>query len=95
MGDAQHKLILNNEHVNAAANDTLDKMGIAKNAREEKLMARDAKIKADAENAKMARLYREHVLGQKPQEGFIPLDTLISPAPKPVVEVSEEPVMGD
>ena len=31
----------------------------------------------------MARLYREHVLGEKPKEGFIPLDTLIAPAPKP------------
>jgi tetraether lipid synthase len=95
MGDAQHTLLLNNEHVFAAANDTLDKLGIAKNSREEKLKARDAKIKADAENAKMSRLYREHVLGEKPMEGFIPLDTLISPAPKAAPAKSEEPVMGD
>src|SRR6201985_2202155 len=94
MGGAEHTLLLNNEHVNAAANDTLDKLGIAKNSRQEKLMARDAKIKADAENAKMARLYREHVLGEKPKEGFIPLDTLISPAPKPAPAANkEEPVM--
>ena len=83
MGDVTHNLILNQEHVTASANDTLDKLGIAKNAREEKLKARDTKIKQDAENAKMARLYREHVLGEKPKEGFIPLDTLIAPAPKP------------
>jgi uncharacterized radical SAM superfamily Fe-S cluster-containing enzyme len=95
MGDAQHTLLLNNEHVMASANDTLDKLGIAKNSREEKLKARDAKIKADAESAKMARLYREHVLGEKPMEGFIPLDTLISPAPKAAPAKSEEPVMGD
>jgi uncharacterized radical SAM superfamily Fe-S cluster-containing enzyme len=95
MADAQNTLLLNNEHVMAAANDTLDKLGIAKNSREEKLKARDAKIKADAESAKMARLYREHVLGEKPMEGFIPLDTLISPAPKAAPAKSEEPVMGD
>jgi 7,8-dihydro-6-hydroxymethylpterin dimethyltransferase len=99
MGDVTHNLthnlILNQEHVTASANDTLDKLGIAKNAREEKLKARDTKIKQDAENAKMARLYREHVLGEKPKEGFIPLDTLIAPAPKPTPAASKEPVMGD
>ena len=79
----------------ASANDTFEKSGIAKNAREEKIRARDTKIKLDAENAKMARLYREHVLGEKPREGFIPLDTLIAPAPKPAPAASEEPVMGD
>src|SRR5271155_798345 len=95
MGNATHNLVLNQEHVTASANDTLDKLGIAKNSREEKLKARDEKIKTDAENAKMARLYREHVLGEKPKDGFIPLDTLIAPAPKPAPAVSEEPVMGD
>jgi len=40
--------------VNAEANHTLDNLGIAKNSREEKIKARDEKIKSDAENAKMA-----------------------------------------
>ena len=94
--DAEHKLVLNQEHVQSAANDTFEKSGIAKNAREEKLRARDEKIKSDAENAKMARLYREHVLGEKPVEGFIPLDSLggIAPAPKVKAE-TQEPVAGD
>jgi 7,8-dihydro-6-hydroxymethylpterin dimethyltransferase len=95
MGNVTHNLVLNQSHVDSAANDTFEKLGIAKNAREEKLQARDKKIKADAENAKMARLYREHVLGEKPVEGFIPLDSLIAPAPKPAPAASEEPVMGD
>jgi len=98
MAATGHDLILNEEHVNAKRNTTLDDLGIAKNAREEKLRARDAKIKQDGENAKMARLYREHILGEKPQEGFIPLDTLIAPAPKAApkaVEEAGEPVMGD
>jgi 7,8-dihydro-6-hydroxymethylpterin dimethyltransferase len=96
MNDATHNLVLNQEHVTASANDTLDKLGIAKNSREEKIKARDEKIKSDAESAKMARLYREHVLGEKPKEGFIPLDSLIAPAPKAAPKApSEEPVMGD
>ena len=63
--EAKYDLVLNEEHVNAAANDTFDKSGIAKNAREEKIRARDAKIKQDAENAQMAKLYRKEVLGEK------------------------------
>jgi hypothetical protein len=98
--DTQDKydLVLNEAHVNAAANDTLDKLGIAKNSREEKIRARDAKLKSDSENAKMARLYKEHVLGEKPVEGLVSLDA-IKPAPKAAPLQSsvqtEEPVMGD
>jgi hypothetical protein len=40
------------EHVNSEANHTLDNLGIAKNAREEKMRAREDKLKADAENAR-------------------------------------------
>ena len=46
-----HELKLNMEHVNSEANHTLDNLGIAKNAREENIRARDTKIKSDAENA--------------------------------------------
>jgi hypothetical protein len=98
MGNAEHTLLLNDEHVHASANDSLDKLGIAKNSREEKIRARDAKLKQDAENARMAKLYREHVLGEKaPEGGFVPVGDLlggIKPAPK--VEVrEEETVSGD
>jgi uncharacterized radical SAM superfamily Fe-S cluster-containing enzyme len=93
LGEAEHTLVLNQAHVDAAANDTFEKSGIAKNSREEKIRARDAKIKSDADNAKMARMYKEHVLGEKPVEGLVSLDA-IKPAPKVRVE-SEEPVMGD
>jgi uncharacterized radical SAM superfamily Fe-S cluster-containing enzyme len=86
------RLKLNAEHVNAEEQHDLDKLGIAKNAREEKMRAREARLKQEAENARMERLYRQHILGEKPQEGFVPVDTLggIKPAPK-----KEEPVMGD
>jgi len=94
----------------------LDKLGIAKTAREEKTRARDAKQKHDAEvkaeargpekndeayNARMASLYREVVLKEKPvqsQDGFIPLGALAKSngngahAAKPEVA---EPVAGD
>jgi hypothetical protein len=93
METAQHTLILNQEHVDAAANNTFEKSGIAKNAREEKIRAREAKLKLDAENARMAKLYREHVLGEKPVEGLVSLDS-IAPA-KPVAQKEPEPVAGD
>jgi uncharacterized radical SAM superfamily Fe-S cluster-containing enzyme len=97
--DTTHKLKLVNEHVNAAANNTLDQLGIAKNAREEKVRARDAKIKQEAENARMLALYRKEILKEAPPEGgFVPLGNLISPAPKRTVEApeqTEEPVLGD
>jgi hypothetical protein len=79
MSHVGHDLALNMEHVNSEANHTLDNLGIAKNSREEKLKARDEKIKSDAENAKMAMLYREHVLGEKPVEGLVRLES-ITPA---------------
>ena len=93
MEEGSHTLTLNEEHVRAGANDTLDKLGIAKNASQEKARARDAKLSA-AENARMAALYREHVLGEKkPEGGFVPLGNLTTPKPAPTKEVEE--VMGD
>jgi hypothetical protein len=92
-----HTLKLVEDHVNASANDTLDKLGIAKNARQEKFAARDAKVKAEAEKVRMMALYKEHVLGEKPvsQEGFIPLGSIggIQPAAPEVEE--REAVYGD
>jgi len=55
----------------------LDDKGIAKNAREEKIRSRDEKLKQSAENARMAKLYREQVLKEpKAPEGFVPLGTI-------------------
>ncbi len=93
-----HSLNLVEAHVNAEANDTLDKLGIAKNARQEKFKARDERIKAEAEKARMMALYKEHVLGEKPapKGSFIPIDSLggIKPAAKPDVE-EREVMYGD
>ena len=113
MEDKGHKLLLRNELVTKEVQHDLDKLGIAKTAREEVKRARDKKAAAEVEargpkvndeayNARMASLYREVVLKEKPaqsQDGFIPLGALannnggIAPAPaKPEVA---EPVAGD
>jgi uncharacterized radical SAM superfamily Fe-S cluster-containing enzyme len=99
----EHHLVLNEEHVHADANKTLDELGIAKNARQEKFKARDEKIKREeqikkeAENARMMALYREHILGEKPEDkgGFVPLDSLGGIKPAPVKEEEKEAVFGD
>jgi uncharacterized radical SAM superfamily Fe-S cluster-containing enzyme len=61
LGSANHSLVLDPEAVAKGRQTDLDEAGIAKNAREEKLRARADKQK-QAENERMARLYRQHVL---------------------------------
>ena len=86
----KYDLVLNEEHVDSAANDTFDKSGIAKNSREEKIRARDAKLKQDAENARMAKLYRKEILKEPEMPGgFIAIGDIgglggIKPAAAPV-----------
>jgi hypothetical protein len=106
MESSEHSLVLKDGLITMEEQHDLDKLGIAKNAREEKLRARDAKQKEDqhkndpAYNARMAALYREVVLKEKPvvaENGFIPLGAL-TPAngngSKPKLDVGE-PVLGD
>jgi 7,8-dihydro-6-hydroxymethylpterin dimethyltransferase len=111
MESNEHSLYLRDGIVTQEEQRDLDKLGIAKNAREEKIRARDAKQKEArgpqkndaAYDARMAALYREVVLKEKPVQsegGFISLDALVKPngngnghsAPKPEVE---ETVAGD
>jgi hypothetical protein len=98
LAEGAHKLRLNEEHVHAERNHTLDDLGIAKTAREEKLRARDEKLKKSAENARMEALYREHILKEpKPQGGFVPVAS-ITPAngnDKTKAEPQKEEVFGD
>jgi hypothetical protein len=91
---AEHSLVLRADDVNRLRQHDLDDKGIAKTAREEKLRARDAKLKEDAKNAEMMKMYREHVLGEKPTEGIVPLSA-IAPAPKPVEKQEEVGSFGD
>src|SRR6201993_5323105 len=80
MESTEHSLVLREGIVTQYEQRDLDKLGIAKNAREEKIRARDRKQKNDpAYNARMASLYREVVLKEKPavaENGFIPLNAL-------------------
>ena len=100
-------LQLKDELVTETEQQDLNKLGIAKNAREEKLRARDAKQKLtpaeEAKNREMMKLYREVVLGEKTPEGFVPLTTLGAPSngngngngSKPVHEDEVAGVAGD
>ncbi len=67
-----HTLKLNEEAVRAGAQTDMEDMGIAKNAREEKLAAQkkhkspEEAAKDAAHNAEMAKLYAQHVLKEQP-----------------------------
>jgi hypothetical protein len=70
LASAEHSLRLNPEAVAAAAQTDLVEAGIARTAREEKLMARQKVREGDghdaAYHARMAELYRQHILKEKP-----------------------------
>jgi hypothetical protein len=67
LNSTAHSLKLNEEAVRAGAQTDLDDLGIAKNAREEKLAARKHKTPEEiARDQEMAKLYRQHVLKEQP-----------------------------
>jgi 7,8-dihydro-6-hydroxymethylpterin dimethyltransferase len=66
LSTTEHNLVLDPVAVAAGKQTDLDEAGIAKNAREEKLRARAAAKTVDPETAKMAELYRQHVLKEQP-----------------------------
>ena len=71
LNSIEHSLKLNEEAVRAGAQTDLDDLGIAKNAREEKVAARKHKTpeeaaKEAAHHAEMAKLYAQHVLKEQP-----------------------------
>jgi uncharacterized radical SAM superfamily Fe-S cluster-containing enzyme len=87
--DIQHSLVLRDEDVHHAKQTDLDKLGIAKTAREEKTRARDEKLKQQQESERMAKLYRQHVLKEQPGEALVQLMPL-APAAKAKAAGSEE-----
>ncbi|MGO9241089.1 MAG: radical SAM protein [Bryobacteraceae bacterium] len=64
LNSTEHALVLREEIVTTEVQHDLDKLGIAKTAREEKMRARDERLKKmqDEENAKMLALYKKHIL---------------------------------
>jgi uncharacterized radical SAM superfamily Fe-S cluster-containing enzyme len=88
----EHHLVLDEAAVNADIQHDLDSKGIAKTAREEKRRQRDAKLK-QAEDERMMKLYRQHVLGEKPApENLVPIDSIlpVSNAATPAKETKDE-----
>jgi 7,8-dihydro-6-hydroxymethylpterin dimethyltransferase len=92
LADNTHKLVLNRDDVERGRQHDLEEIGVAKNAREEKVRARDAKLAATQKSAhdiEMEKLYRKHILKEQlPEGGFVPLSTL-SPI-KPAAEKAEK-----
>jgi hypothetical protein len=80
LSSTEHSLVLNAEAVAAGAQKDLDELGIAKNAREEKLRARKAKKDMTPDEQRyheqMERLYREHVLKEQPAAPVIQIQGL-------------------
>jgi len=92
-----HSLVLREDVVALGEQHDLDRLGIAKNAREEKIRARDAKLKEQQENERMAKLYREHVLKEKNDPSLVQLGSIqpAAPAPKPAETREEVGSFGD
>ena len=74
----EHSLVLNAEAVAAAAQTDLDEAGIAKTARDEKLMAR---ARSKAEDQRMEALYRQHVLKEAPAGPVVQIQGLKKKSP--------------
>lgn len=92
LASTAHSLNLDMEAVNAERQHDLDDLGIAKTAREEKLRKRNEEmLKKSAEDARMAKLYREVILKEKPIEaGFVPISALGGIAPAKPAAATEE-----
>jgi uncharacterized radical SAM superfamily Fe-S cluster-containing enzyme len=79
LNTTDHSLVLNAEAVAKGAQTDLDQLGIAKNAREEKLAARKKTHMSPEEFRKheeMERLYRQHVLKEAPAAPVIQIQGL-------------------
>ncbi|MCC6340729.1 MAG: radical SAM protein [Bryobacterales bacterium] len=95
LGTSEHSMTLREAIVTKETQKDLDKLGIAKTAREEKIRARDAKLNhQDPKDAEMMRLYRKHVLKEPDTVEFVPLNT-IAPASKPKPAEKEVGSFGD
>jgi uncharacterized radical SAM superfamily Fe-S cluster-containing enzyme len=92
LAKAEHHLVLNKEAVEAGAQTDLDKLGIAKNAHEEKIRDRNEKLRREAENnAQMMKLYRQVVLKEKVDDaGFVPLNGIAGLKPTTPARKTEE-----
>ena len=94
LNSLDHSLVLRQEIITTEEQHDLDRLGIAKNAREEKTRARDAKLKERQEHERMMKLYREHVLKEQPGSELVQIGG-IQPAPQPAEDREEVGAFGD
>lgn len=73
LNSTEHSLLLREEIVTKDVQHDLDRLGIAKNAREEQIKARAERKRREEENARMAKLYRQVVLNEPSTEPTPPL----------------------
>src|SRR5271157_4972646 len=90
LNSLEHSLVLRQELVTTEEQHDLDRLGIAKNAREEKTRARDAKLKERQENERMMKLYKEHVLKEQPRADLVQIGGVA-----PAEEQEEVGAFGD
>ncbi len=93
LANTSHTLLVKDEILTTEEQHDLDALGIAKNAREEKLLARAAKLKKAEEDARMAKLYRQHVLKEAPAPELVHLGG-VRPAPKAAAPVEDHEEVG-
>ena len=74
LSSTEHHLVLKDEIVTNESQHDLEQLGIAKNAREERLRARDERLKQDEENLRMAKLYREFALKEQPVPELVQIE---------------------
>ena len=74
LSSTDHRLVLNEEIVTNESQHDLEQLGVAKNAREEKLRARAEKVKRDEENFRMAALYRKVALKEQPVPDLVQIE---------------------
>ena len=88
----EHSLVLDANAVAAGIQTDLDKLGIAKNAGEEKLRDRNEKMRKEAlNNEQMKKLYRQVVLKEKADDaGFVPLNGIAGLKPAAPAKKAEE-----
>ncbi|MGA2434809.1 MAG: radical SAM protein [Bryobacteraceae bacterium] len=83
IGAVEHHLVLRDELVTTEEQHDLDRLGIAKSAREEKTRARDGKLRQAQENERMAKLYRKHILKEPDRPEFVQLSGIAPAEPAP------------
>jgi uncharacterized radical SAM superfamily Fe-S cluster-containing enzyme len=81
LDSVEHRLLLREELITQDVQHDLDRLGIAKNAREEQIRARAEKIRLQKENERMAQLYRQHILKEPAPEtpALVQIETRKSP----------------